>query len=38
MTTVNKNRDERLQHDINREKQYQHYHLEILINTNILKV
>ena len=39
MTTDEKIRDEKLQYDINREKEkYQHYHLEKLINMNILLV
>ena len=37
--TDDKIRDEKLQYNINREKEkYQHYHLEELINMNILPV
>ena len=36
MTTDGNIRDEKLQYDINRE--YQYYHLEKFINTNILQV
>ena len=39
MTTDDKIRDEKLQYDINREaEKYQNYHLEKLININILPV
>ena len=40
MAIDGKIRDENLQYDILREKQqkYQHYHLEILINKNMLQV
>ena len=39
MTIDDKIKDENLQYDINREPQkYRHYHLEKLINMNILQV
>ena len=39
MTIDDKIRDEKLQYDSNRKQQkYQHYHLEKLINMNILQV
>ena len=39
MTIDDKIRDEKLQHDINRKApKKQHYHLEKLINMNILQV
>ena len=39
MITEDKIRDEKLQYDIKRKQQkYEHYHLEKLINMNILQV
>ena len=39
MTIDDKFKDEKLQYDINREAaKYRHYHLEKLINMNILQV
>ena len=39
MTIYDKIKDEKLQYDIKeKHKKYQHYHLEILINMNILQV
>ena len=39
MTNDHKIRDENIQYDINREgEKYLHYHLEKLINVNILQV